>query len=392
MDFKLSDEQRETQRVVRDFVSREVMPKREEFRKEGFPWDMFGKMAELGLAGGAISETYGGLGSPNLTTVIITEEIARADAGLSLSLASQSLVGKPIEMVGTEEQKKMWLPKIASGEILAAYGQTEPEAGSDVASIKTRAVVDGGEFVINGTKLFITNGSVSKLILLLARTESEGKPHKGLSMILVDAEKAKADGTLKMRDEHKVGLHCSPTTELSFENCRVPVANLLGAAGMGFYYAMGMLTCSRAMIAAQSVGLAQAALDCATEQIVSRRQFGEEIARFQMIQSDLAEMATKVEAARLLTYRAAIMIDEMGFMRALEFMKEASMAKFYAATVAKEVASKAADMFGGMGFMAESRIAAILQDVGVLSIYEGTSNIQKVIIARQILRESGLSV
>lgn len=393
MDFKLSEEQEILRTQIRAFVAKEILPHWQRLRKKEFPRDIFKKMAEQGLAGAVIPEEYGGTGLDALSYVLITEEICRADGGVGLSIgASQSLVAKPIEWWGTEAQKREWLPKIATGEVIAAYAQTEPQAGSDVAGIRTKGAHDGDAIVVDGRKQFITNGSVADLILALVRT-SDAEPRRGLTMVLVDAKRAKEEGSLVvLKDEDKAGLHCSPTSALAFENCRVPAENILGGEGMGFAVAMMTLTCSRAMIAAQSVGLAQAAFDCALEYVLEREQFGKKIAEFQKTQTKLAQMAVKIEAARLLTYRAAKLADEQGPMNFQEFMAEASMAKLYASTIAEEVASMAAKMHGGMGFMADSRVSAIHADSMVLQTYEGTSDIQELIIARKFLRPHGIRI
>lgn len=393
MDFRLSEEQRLLRDEIRAFAEREILPHWQRLRGKAFPRDIFQRMTEQGLAGAVIPEEYGGAGLSTLSFAIITEELCRADGGVGLSVgASQSLVAKPIVWWGTDGQKRFWLPKIASGEVIAAYAQTEPQAGSDVAGVKTQVVEDGDELVLNGRKQFITNGSIADLVLVLARTDQE-QPRRGLTMVLVDAEQAKAQGTLTvLKDEDKAGLHCSPTSALAFENCRVPKENILGGAGMGFAIAMMTLTCSRAMIAAQSVGLAQAAFDCALAYSLEREQFGQKLAEFQKTQSKIARMALMIDAARTLTYRAAWLVDELGAANFQDFMAEASMAKLYSSEIAETVASMSAKLHGGMGFMADSRISAILADTMVLQTYEGTSDIQELVIARKYLRPHGIKI
>lgn len=395
MNFDLTPEQKLLRLEIREFAEKEILPHWLRLRKKKFPWDIFKKMAERGLAGAIIPEEYGGAGLDLVSFAIATEELCRADGGVGLSIgASQSLVGEPILRFGTEEQKKTWLPQIASGKMIAAYAQTEPQAGSDVGSISTKAVCEKDELILNGQKQFITNGSIAGLILALVRTENIPEhPRRGLTTVLIDAKKARVEKTLKiLRDENKTGLHSSPTTAFILENCRIPVASILGTPGMGFPIAMATLTASRAMIAAQSLGLAQAAFDCTLEYVLERQQFGKKIAEFQITQSKLARMALKIESARLLAYRAAWLVDTKGFLNFQDYMSETAMAKLYASEIAEEVAAIAERLHGGMGFMKEMRISAIRDDARVLQTYEGTSDIQELIIARKFLRPRGIKI
>ncbi|OHA04365.1 MAG: hypothetical protein A3A28_05715 [Candidatus Sungbacteria bacterium RIFCSPLOWO2_01_FULL_47_32] len=394
MNFRLTGEQLALKEQTRNFAKNEILPHWRRLRKKEFPWDIYRKLVEAGYAGGVIEERYGGAGLGMFEFFLVTEEMCRADGGVGLSIgASQSLVGKPIQNFGTDEQKNYWLPKIASGEILAAYCQTEPDSGSDVSSIKTRAHQHsyGTTFRITGTKQFITNGSIADLLLVLART-GEHK-YNGLTCILVDAKKAREEGTLIVeKDFDKLGIHCSPTSTLVFQDCIVPALNILGAEGTGWPIAMVTLTGSRSMIAAQGVGLAQGALDEALTYVTQRKQFGKHLAEFQRVQGQLARIAMKLDAARLLGYRAAWLTDELGPMQAMDFMMEASMAKLYASEVVEEIASTAAELHGGMGFTTEARIGAIVEDARVLKIYEGTSAIQEYVIARQLLAKHGFKI
>lgn len=397
MDFRLTEEQKMLQNEVRTFALREIYPHRERLRKKEFPRDIFQKMVEAGYAGAVIPQEYGGAGLDNLSYALLTMELCRADAGIGLSIgASQSLVAKPISMFGSEEQKRLWLPRIASGEVVAAYAQTEPNAGSDVASIRaTSRVIGDGTLTINGEKQFITNGSIAGLILALVRTDEYDlkHPRKNLAMVLVDAQKALAEGTLKVtKDFDKMGLHCSPTSSLFFDNCAVPESSILGDIGQGFFIAMATLTGSRPMIAAQSVGVAKAAFDEALRYTLERKQFGQRIADFQLTQSKLARMAMKIEAAELLTYQAAWIIDNVNEFFPDAIMAKASKAKLFASEAAEEIASVAAKLHGGMGFMTETPISWILADSRVLSTYEGTSDIQELIIAREFLRPHGVRI
>jgi len=394
MNFRLTDEQAALKEQARTFAKNEILPHWRRLRKKEFPWDIYRKLVESGFAGALLDEKYGGAGLGMLDFFLVTEEMCRADGGVGLSIgASQSLVGKPVQNFGTDEQRNFWLPKIASGHILAAYCQTEPDSGSDVSSIKTRAVLchEHTGFKISGTKQLITNGSIADLLMVLVRTDEH--KYNGLTWVLVNAKDARTQGTLIVeKDFDKMGLHCSPTSTLVFQNCIVPEKNILGALGMGWPIAMATLTGSRSMIAAQGVGLAQAALDEALAYVKERKQFGKALAEFQRVQGQLARMAMKLDAARLLGYRAAWLTDELGPMRSAEFMMEASMAKLFASEVVEEIASTAAELHGGMGFMAESRIGAIMEDARVLKIYEGTSAIQEYVIARQLLAKHGFKI
>ena len=395
MDFQLTDEQRMLQEQTRAFAEREILPHWQRLRKKEFPRDIFAKMVEAGYAGATIPEEHGGGGLDLLSFAIVVIELCRADAGAGLSAgASLSLVAKPIEVFGNDEQKRFWLPKISSGEVIGAYAQTEPDHGSNVAGIKTRAVRDGDELIISGTKRFITNGSIADVVLAIVKTESNpDKPHKGLTMIIIDAKKAREAGTLIVdRDWDKIGLHCSPTSELTFDKCRVPVSNIVGEPGMGWWYAMATLIGSRAMIAAQGVGIAEAAFEEALKYTLQREQFGKKLADYQVMQRDLARMQMEIEAARLLTYQAAWLTETLGVFRGEEFAEKTSFAKLYASEVATRVAEKALVMHGGVGYMAESRISALYQAAIVLQIYEGASNIQEYIIARQLLRKHGIKI
>src|SRR3989344_3933235 len=352
MDFELSEDHKMIRQMARDFAEREIKPKVKNLRKKEFPWEHFKKMAELGFAGANIPVEYGGGGLDSLAVAIFTEEMCRIDAGVGLSVgAGLSLGIEPLKNFGSDSQKSFWFPKILSGEAIVAYCQTEPQAGSDVASIKTTGVIEGNEIIINGQKQFITNGSVAGLMIVLLTT-SPWKKHNGMTMVLVDAKKAKSEGSLIIiKDEDKMGLHCSPTTSLSFINCRVPVSNILGFPGFGFKMAMATLIGSRPMIAAQGVGLAQGALELALDYAITREQFGKKIAEFQLIQAKLAEIKILIEASRLLTYRAAWLKDKINDVaRSTEYMAEASIAKLFSSCAATEVVDMALQIHGGAGY------------------------------------------
>lgn len=394
MDFQLSEGQKMLRDTVRKFATEKILPHWQRLRKKAFPKDIFEEMIRAGFSGAVIPEEYGGQGLDLVSFAMLVEEMCRADGGVGLSVgASLSLVAKPIINFGDEEQKRFWLPKVASGEVIGAYAQTEPDIGSDVAHIRATGVVEGDELIISGTKRFITNGSIADLVLVLVRTEPDAAPHRGLTLVLVDAKAAREAGTLIIdKDYDKMGLHCSPTSELTFIRCRVPVSNILGRLGMGFLQAMATLIGSRSMIAAQGVGLAQAAFDEAVSYAKTREQFGKKLGELPVVYHKLARMAMKIEAIRLLTYQAAWETETKGFMQSGEFMEKASFAKLHASEVATEVALASLEIHGGMGYMAESRISAILQDAIVLRIYEGASNIQAYIIAKKLLDEHGLNI
>lgn len=399
MDFRLTEEQKMLRNEARAFAKRELLgennspPTWLRLRKKEFPWDIHQKMVEAGYAGATLPQEYGGTGLDDVSFVIMVEELCRAEAGAGLSTgASLSLAAQPILLAGTNEQKETWLPKIAAGAI-GAYAQTEPNAGSDVAGIQTRGVIDGDSLVITGAKQFITNGSIADVIVAIIRTEKTDKPHKNLTAVIIDAKKALRDGTLIIeKDFDKMGLHCSPTSNLIFQNCRVPLSNIIGPPGMGWLIAMGTLIGSRPMIAAQGVGLAQAALDCAIKHVITREQFGKKLAEHQAVQHELAEMELMIEEARLLTYQAAWAVATTPVLERENIMEKASFAKLHASRVASNVAMRSLRLHGGMGYMSESRISAILQDSIVLEIYEGASMIQLNIIGRHLLKKHGLKI
>ena len=403
MDFRLTD----TQEMLRDdawnFAQKEILGddgrKWLEFRKKGFPHEFYKKLVSK-YGGATIDIAYGGAGIGTLDFCLITEQLSQADAGAGLSLGtSLVLVADPIQLFGNEEQKRLFLPRIARGEI-GAYAQTEAGAGSDVNGIKTKGVISGNEIIINGSKIFITNGSVADIIIVIVRTGPE--KYRGLSMVIVDAKKAKTEGSLIIeRDEDKLGLHCSPTTALTFTDCRVPVFNVVGQPGMGFFYAMATLIGSRPMIAWQGVGMAQAAFDLALKHVLEREQFSKKLYENQSVQHELADMKEMIEGARLLAYQAAWEVEKTLEFKAdplrllmarVEIMDKASMAKLRAADEATPVILESLKLHGGMGFMKESRIAGLWEDLPILHIYEGASKIQKYIIAKQIFKKHGIDI
>jgi butyryl-CoA dehydrogenase len=378
MDFELSEEQQMIRRMVRDFAEREIAPIAQETDKtEQFPWEIIRKMAPLGLLGLPIPEEYGGAGADNVSFAIALEEIARACGSTAITLdAHTSLASEPIYLFGNEAQKRKYLVPLARGEKLGAFGLTEPEAGSDAGATKTRAVLDGKEWVINGQKIFITNGSIADVVVITAVTDPE-KGTRGISSFIVEKG---TPGFRLGRDEEKMGLKGSVTSELFFEDCRVPKENLLGKEGEGFKQFLITLDAGRIAIGAMSLGLAQAAFEKAIAYSKERMQFGQPIADFQAIRWMIADMATEIDAARLLVYRAAWLKDQ-----GVRFTREAAIAKLYASETAERACYQAIQIHGGYGYTKEYDVERIYRDQRLCAIGEGTSEIQRLVIARQIL-------
>jgi butyryl-CoA dehydrogenase len=376
----LLDEEHElVRRQVREFAESEIAPKAMEHdRAETFPHDVVRKMGELGLLGMPIPEEYGGAGTDTLSYIIAVEEVGRACGGTGLTMAAHVSLGTyPIFAAGNEAQKKRYLPPLARGEKLGAFGLTEPNAGSDAGATQTTARADGDHFVVNGTKIYITNGSVADTLVFTAVT-TKGIGTKGISAFIVEK------GTPGYRvgaHERKLGVRASDTAELVFEDCRIPKANLLAAEGEGFRLFMQTLEGGRISIGALALGVAQAAFEASIKYAKQREQFGRPIAEFEGMQWILADMATEIEAARNLVYEAAIRKD-----RGLPFRKQASMAKLYASEVGMRVTTKAVQVHGGLGYMIDAPVERYFRDAKLMEIGEGTSEIQRNIIAREILR------
>lgn len=381
MDFNLTKEQEMIRRMVRDFGEGEVKPIAAEIDKTSeFPWEVVRKMGELGLMGMNVEERYGGPGLDTVSYAIAVEEMSRACGTIGFTMAAHnSLSIAHINLAGTEEQKAKYLPDLATGRAIGAWGLTEPGAGSDAASLRTTATPEGDEWVINGRKLFITNGHIAKTFVILASTD-KGKKAKGISAFIVERD---TPGLSLGKREDKMGLRASPTSEIILENCRVPRENLLGEKDMGFIDSLKILDGGRISIAAMAVGIAQSALDESLAYSKERVQFGRPISAFQAVQWMLADIATEVEAARFLTYRAANMKD-----RGVRFTKEAAMAKLYASEVGMRATTKAIQIFGGYGFTKDYPVERMFRDVKLCEIGEGTSEIQRLVIARQLLKES----
>ncbi|MGC9332966.1 MAG: acyl-CoA dehydrogenase [Anaerolineae bacterium] len=378
MEFELGEEQRMVRDMVRDFADNEIVPRAAEVDKTAeFPADNVRKMAALGLLGLPYPEEYGGGGGNYLSYAIAVEEIARACGSTALIYAAHVSLGcGPIYSFGTEQQKQRWLPLLCSGEELGAFGLTEPEAGSDAGATRTTAVRDGDCYVLNGSKMWITSGAIAAVVTCTAKTD----PHagsRGISCFLVPRG---TPGFIPGKNEPKMGLKGSITSALSLEDCRVPVENLLGAEGEGFKQMLITLDAGRISIGAMALGLAQAAFEEATRYSKERVQFGQPIAKFQAIQWMIADMATEIDAARLMIYRAAAMKDA-----GVRFTKEAAMAKLFASEVAERAAFKAVQIHGGYGYSQEYPVERIYRDQRLCAIGEGTSEIQRLVIARQVL-------
>lgn len=378
MDLELSEEQRLVREMVREFAQKEIAPRAAEVdRTEEFPADNIRKMAELGLMGLPYPEEYGGGGGDYLSYAIAVEEIARACGSTALIYAAHVSLGcGPIYYFGTEAQKRKWLPRLCSGQGLAAFGLTEPEAGSDAGATRTTAVRDGDGYVLSGSKMWITSGAIADVVICTAKTDPTAGT-RGISCFLVEKG---TPGFIPGKNEPKMGLKGSVTSALLFENCRIPTENLLGREGEGFKQMLITLDAGRISIGAMAVGLAQAALDEAKRYAQQRVQFGQPIAEFQAIQWMLADMATEIEAARLMVYRAAAMKDA-----GVRFTKEAAMAKLFASEVAERAAFKAIQIHGGYGYSREYPVERIYRDQRLCSIGEGTSEIQRLVIARHVL-------
>ena len=375
----LNDEQRMVQDMLRDFSQSQLKPTAAERDKShAFPAQELKALAELGTLGMTVPEEWGGTGLNATALVIALEEIAAADGAISTIVSvHNSLPCGILLKYGTVAQKQKFLTKLASGEWLSCFCLTEPEAGSDASALRCRAVRDGDEWVITGTKQFITSGKYAQLALVLAVTDpTAGK--KGISCFLVPTD---SDGYVVSRLEEKMGQHCSDTATIVFDQCRIPAENLLGAEGEGYKIALSNLESGRIGIAAQSVGMARAALDAAIEYANQRKAFGVEIVQHQAIAFRLADMATQVEAARQLIFHAAALKDA-----GLACLKEASMAKLFASTMAERICSDAIQIHGGYGYVSDFPVERIYRDVRVSQIYEGTSDIQRLVIAREITK------
>ncbi len=378
MDFELSADQRLLKKTVRDFAEKELKPfSRAWDEAQQFPRDIFTKLGELGLLAVVFPEEYGGSGMSTVDYTIVIEELARVDAGVALSTAAHnSLSSGHIFLAGSEEQKKKYLPKLATGEFVGAWGLTENSAGSDAGGTRTTAVKDGDSWVLNGSKTFITNASFAEVAVIMAVTDKT-KGNKGISAFLVDKG---TKGFRPGKKEDKLGVRSSDTSELILEDCRIPASNLLGELNRGFIDTLKILDRGRIGIAAFSIGIAQGAFEAAVSYAKGRKQFNQAIAEFQAVQFKLSEMATKIDAARLLAVRAASLRDA-----GKEHKTESAMAKLFASEMAVEVALEAIQIHGGYGFVKDYPVERALRDSKLGTIGEGTSEIQKLVIARSLL-------
>ncbi|MCK4948668.1 MAG: acyl-CoA dehydrogenase [Thermoplasmata archaeon] len=379
MDFDLSDEQKMLKRTVRDFAEKEIKPTRAEFdEKAEYPIEILRRLGDMGIMGMAIPPEYGGSGADVISYAIAVEELSKIDPSVAVAVSVHNSLGcDPIVKFGTEEQKKKWLPGLASGKKIGCFCLTEPDAGSDAAAVKGTARLDGDEYIINARKQFITNAAGADLSLVFVMTDKE-KGYKGISGFLVPTD---APGFSRGKKEKKMGIHASVTMEMNYEDCRIPKENLLGEEGDGFKIALWALDAGRIGVAAQAVGIAQGALNEAVAYSKERIQFGKPISSFQAIQWMIADMATEIDAARFLVYRAAYVKDKGG-----RFSKEAAMAKLKASDVAVNVSRDAVQIFGGYGYMREYPVERYYRDAKITEIYEGTSEIQRMVISRALLR------
>lgn len=381
MDYFLTEEQQMIKELAARIADEKVKPAAAELdEKEEFPWELMKVLADADLFAVWVPEEYGGLGGGVFEQALVVEELSRACSGVAVSYAASGLGGFPILMFGSEEQKQKYMPDIASGKRLAAFALTEAEAGSDVSNISTMATRDGDEYVLNGTKQWITNGGEADIYTVIAMTD-KSKGARGASAFIVEKG---TPGFSFGKKEKKMGIRASATRELIFEDCRIPRENLLGREGMGFIVAMKTFDKTRPGIGAQAVGIAQGALDEAVKYARQRKQFGQPISSFQGIQFMLADMATQIEAARALVYSVARMIDS----GAKDVSKASAMAKLFASDMCMKVTTDAVQIFGGYGYMREYPVEKMMRDAKITQIYEGTNQIQRSIIALELIREA----
>jgi len=381
MNFELTEEQNLIRDMVRSFAEAEVAPSaRERDEEERFDRAlMYDRLAELGLTGIVFPEEYGGAGADYISYAIAVEELSRVCGSTGVTLSAHlSLCANPIYMFGTEAQKQKYLVPLAKGEKLGAFGLTEPSAGSDAGGTKTTATKDGNDWILNGSKIFITNAGEAEIYVVLARSDKSAEKHRGISAYIVEKG---TPGFSFGKKEAKMGIRSSPTMELVFDNCRIPGENLLGQEGQGFKVAMKTLDGGRIGIASQALGIAQGALDAAIAYTRDREQFNKPVASFQGVQFQLADMATQVEAARLLIYNAAYRASA-----GLSYSQESAMAKLFASETAMRVTTQAVQLHGGYGYTREFPVERMMRDAKITEIYEGTSEIQRVVIGAALTK------
>ncbi|MDP9271854.1 MAG: acyl-CoA dehydrogenase family protein [Chloroflexota bacterium] len=384
MTYRLTPEHEELRALVRELADERIAPRAAQIdESHEFPWDLKELLAAQDLLGTCFEERYGGTALDGIAQAILVEEIARADATTSLIPIVQKLGSLPILIAGNEDQKQRYVPRLASGEWLIAFGLTEAAAGSDVAANRMRARRDGDGYRLNGSKRFITHGSIANVVTVFALTDLEAGGRKGMSAFIVETV---TPGFSAPRVEHKMGIRGSPTAELNFDEVLVPAENRLGEEGDGFMIAMATLDRSRLSIAAQAVGIAQGAIDAAVVYAADRSQFGERVVDFQGIQFMLADMASQTEAARQLTYAAAAAVDAGG----ADIPYWTSTAKLIAGDTAMRVTTDAVQVFGGYGYITEYPVERMMRDAKITQLYEGTQQIQRLVIARQLLQRAGV--
>lgn len=381
MDYFLTEEQKMIRDMARKVAREKVAPVVSKLDETGeFPWEIMKVLSEVGLMGVYIPQEYGGLGFGAFELCLTVEELSKVCSGVAVTFAANALATFPIILFGTEEQKKKYLPDVASGKKMAAFALTEAEAGSDAGGVKTKAGKDGDYYVINGTKQWITNGGEAEIYTVFCVTD-KNKGMRGVSTIIVEKN---TPGFSFGKKENKLGIRCSSTRELMFDDCRVPKSNILGREGMGFIVAMKTLDKARPGVGAQALGIAQGALDEALKFAKERKQFGYPITHFQAIQHMLADMGTQIEAARALIYATARMIDA----GVKNFSKESAMSKLFASDVAMKVTTDAIQVMGGHGYMKDYPVEKMFRDAKITQIYEGTNQIQRNVIALELIKES----
>ncbi len=380
MNYFLSEQEEMVKSLFSKYVNKRIIPLRKELdEKDEFPAEIFAEMGRQDFYRILVPEEYGGLGDTIMQSILGIEQLARGDGGIAVSFAVDAIATNGIILYGSDEQKKKYLPAIADGKIYTAFGLSEPRAGSDAAAIKTKAVKKGNKYILDGIKQFITNGEIAGLVLVIAATDP-AKGHKGHTAFLI--EKGTAGFSIG-KNEDKMGIRSSVTNQLIFDGCEVPEENVLGNIGQGFYIALSLLDRSRIGIGAQAVGIAQGAFDEALKYANEREQFGQPISSFQAIQIMLADMVTRIEAARLLVYHAARQVDsgEKGI------TMTSAMSKLFASDMAMQVTIDAVQIFGGYGYMNEYPVEKMMRDAKVTQIYEGTNQIQRMVIASRLLKK-----
>jgi alkylation response protein AidB-like acyl-CoA dehydrogenase len=379
MNYFFSEFENDLNNLFHQYVDKRIIPLRKELEdKHEFPYEIFQEMAGQDFFRIMVPEEYGGMSDSLMQLILAIEQLSRGDAGIGVSFAVDAIATKGIVLFGNPEQKKKYLPGIANGSLITAFALSEPGAGSDAAALKTRAVKKGNKYVLDGVKQFSTNGEIANLVLVIACTDP-AKGHKGHTAFIVEKG---TPGFSPGKREDKMGIRSSITNELLFDNCEVPEENVLGEVGRGFYIAMGLLDRSRIGIGAQAVGIAQGALDEALRYANTREQFGEPIGSFQAVQHLLADMATQIEAARLLVYHAARLVDA----GEKQITKISAMCKTFASDTAMRVTTDAVQIFGGYGYMKDYPVEKMMRDAKVTQIYEGTNQIQRNVIAGKLLK------